>query len=376
VERGTMPLAAGVEPRCRRSIHGSVNARDAPFRLVVKSLMAAALLVLLILALVRLLDLVLLVFGAVVIGILIRALADAIGRYTFIAGRWRLYAALVVIVAVVGVVAWVFGSQLSGDFSRLARTLVASWRELERRIAQFPGGAAFVSSFRGVALSARDMVPHLLSMVNSLTNAAIDLVLLLFGSIFFAANPSLYRAGLVQMVPKRHRPLADEALRDTGAALRQWMVGQFAMMVFIGVLTGTGLWLVGVPSAAALGVIAGFLEAIPYFGPILSAFPALAMAATKDMRTVLLALAVVTAVQQLEAALFTPYVHKKVVSLPPAVSVFGVVAMGVLFGPLGLLFAAPLLVTVFVLVKRLYVEEALDTPTPVPGRDDAEEPPP
>jgi predicted PurR-regulated permease PerM len=62
-------------------------------------------------------------------------------------------------------------------------------------------------------------------------------------------------------------------------------------------------------------------------------------------------------------------VHKKVVSLPPAVSVFGVVAMGILFGPLGLLLAAPLLVTVFVLVKRLYVEEALHTPTHVPGRD-------
>jgi predicted PurR-regulated permease PerM len=206
-------------------------------------------------------------------------------------------------------------------------------------------------------------------VVNTVTNVAIDFVLLVFGSIFFAVNPSLYRAGVVQLVPKAKRALADEALRDTGAALRQWMVGQFAMMVFIGVLTGTGLWLVGVPSALALGIVAGFLEAIPYFGPIMSAVPALAMASTDGVRTMLLALAVVTAIQQLEAALFTPYVHKKVVSLPPALSVFGVVAMGILFGPLGLLLAAPLLVTLFVLVKRLYVEEALGTPTHVPGRD-------
>jgi predicted PurR-regulated permease PerM len=63
-------------------------------------------------------------------------------------------------------------------------------------------------------------------------------------------------------------------------------------------------------------------------------------------------------------------VQKKVISLPPAVTVFGVIAGGVLFGPPGLLFAAPLLVVVFVLVKRLYVEEALHTPTYVPGRDD------
>jgi len=346
-----------------------VDARDIPFRLVLKSLIAAALLVLLILALLRLLDLLLLVFGAVVLGILIRALADAIGRHTFISGRWRLYVALLVIVSCVGTAIWLFGSQLSVDFARLAQTLTAGWRQLEQRIAGFPGGRAVVSGLDRASLSARDMVPHLLSVVNTVTNVAIDFVLLAFGSIFFAANPPLYRAGLVQMVPKRHRALADEALRDTGAALRQWMVGQFAMMVFIGLLTGFGVWLVGVPSAAALGVIAGFLEAIPYFGPIMSAVPVLAMASTEGTGTMLLALAVVTAVQQLEAALFTPYVHKKVVSLPPAVSVFGVVAMGILFGPLGLLLAAPLLVTAFVLVKRLYVEEALDTPTHVPGRD-------
>lgn len=346
-----------------------MNARDISFRLVLKSLIAAALLVLLILAILRLLDLVLLVFGAVVVGILIRALADTIGRYTFVSGRWRLYVAVLLIVLFLAAAVWLFGSQLSVDFARLARTLATTWRELEQQIARFPGGRAMVSGLDSASLSAKDMVPHLVSVVNTVTNVAIDFVLLVFGSIFFAANPSLYRAGVVQMVPKAQRALADEALRDTGAALRQWMVGQFAMMVFIGIITGTGLWLVGVPSALALGIVAGFLEAIPYFGPIMSAVPVLAMASTDGMRTMLLALAVVTAVQQLEAALFTPYVHKKVVSLPPALSVFGVVAMGILFGPLGLLLAAPLLVTLFVLVKRLYVEEALHTPTHVPGRD-------
>ncbi len=346
-----------------------MSARDIPFRLVVKSLLVAALLVLLTLAVLRLLDLLLLVFGAVVIGLLIRALADAIGRYTFVAGGWRLYVALLAIVAVLAAVGWVFGTQLSGDFSRLAETLADTWWELQQRLARFPGGRALASDLDRISLSGHDIVPHLLTMVNTVSNIALDLVLLLFGSIFFAANPSLYRRGLVQLVPKAQRELVDEALRDTGAALRQWMIGQSMMMALIGVLTGAGLWLVGVPSAAALGVIAGFLEVIPYFGPILSAFPVLAMAATDGLPTMLLALAVVTAIQQLEAVLFTPYVHKKVVSLPPAVSVFGVVAMGILFGPLGLLLAAPLLVTVFVLVKRLYVEEALHTPTHVPGRD-------
>lgn len=347
----------------------TVNARDIPFRLVVRTLLVAALLVLVVLAFLRLLDLVLLVFGAVVVATLIRALADLISRHSFIHGRWSLYAALLVIALALAGLGWVFGSQLTGDFSRLTQTLAQAWRSLGDYLGKLPGGEAIADGLDKSSLAEGHVLPSFFTILRSASNVAIDLVLLLFGSIFIASSPGLYRKGLVLLVPKAHRELADEALLDVGQALRQWMVGQFVMMIFIGVLTGLGLWLVGVPAAAALGVVAGFLEAIPYFGPILSAVPVLVMASSEGMRTMLLALAVVTVVQQLEAALFTPYVHKKVVSLPPALSVFGVVAMGILFGPLGLLLAAPLLIVVFVLVKRLYVEEALETPTHVPGRD-------
>ena len=60
-------------------------------------------------------------------------------------------------------------------------------------------------------------------------------------------------------------------------------------------------------------------------------------------------------------------VQKRAVSLPPALTVFGIVAAGLLFGTVGLIFAAPLLVVAYVLVKKLYVQEALGTDTPIPG---------
>jgi predicted PurR-regulated permease PerM len=78
-------------------------------------------------------------------------------------------------------------------------------------------------------------------------------------------------------------------------------------------------------------------------------------------------LTLIVAVQQVEGSLIMPFVQKKAVSLPPALTVFGVVAGGLLFGPLGLIFAAPMLVVAFVLVKRLYVKEALGTDTKMPG---------
>jgi predicted PurR-regulated permease PerM len=214
-----------------------------------------------------------------------------------------------------------------------------------------------------------NFVPRLLGALNWVTTVAIELVVVLFGIVFIAADPALYRRGLTLLFPREHRPLADEALVDAGLALRQWVIGLFVVMVFIGVFCGLGLWLVGVPSAVGLGLIAGTLELIPYLGPIISAVPVALVAATRGPDTLLLGLAVMLVVHWVEAAVVSPLAAKKVVSLPPAVSVFGVIAGGMLFGPVGLIFASPLLVVAMVLVKRLWVEEALHTPTHVPGRD-------
>jgi predicted PurR-regulated permease PerM len=346
-----------------------VNAQDSSFRLVLKSLIAAALLVLLAVALVRLLDLLILVFGAVVVATLLRGLAEAIERRTPLSPRWSLAAALLIVVAVLAIVGWLFGSQLRTDLGAVGHTLQASWERLSQRVAGLPGGKEVAAAMRHAKVPTDNFVPRLVGALDWVTTVAIELVVVLFGIVFIAADPALYRRGLTLLFPREHRPLADEALVDAGLALRQWVIGLFVVMVFIGVFCGLGLWLVGVPSAVGLGLIAGTLELIPYLGPIISAVPVALVAATRGPDTLLLGLAVMLVVHWVEAAVVSPLAAKKVVSLPPAVSVFGVIAGGMLFGPVGLIFASPLLVVAMVLVKRLWVEEALHTPTHVPGRD-------
>jgi predicted PurR-regulated permease PerM len=78
-------------------------------------------------------------------------------------------------------------------------------------------------------------------------------------------------------------------------------------------------------------------------------------------------LAVYVIVQQIESYVILPVVQRKAVSLPPALTLFAVVAMGALFGPLGLLFATPLTVVAFVLVKKLYLADTLHEQTQIPG---------
>ena len=74
------------------------------------------------------------------------------------------------------------------------------------------------------------------------------------------------------------------------------------------------------------------------------------------------------AIQQVGSNVITPVVQERMVSIPPALLLFAVLALGLLFGPLGLVVAVPLTVALFVAVKKLYVRQTLGEPTPVPGK--------
>jgi predicted PurR-regulated permease PerM len=202
-------------------------------------------------------------------------------------------------------------------------------------------------------------------------SVAIGILATIVGGIFLAAQPALYRAGLLQLFPGTARDRAAATLDSCGGALRLWLLGQLAGMVIVGALTGFGVWLVGLPSPIALGVLAGLLEFIPYAGPILMAIPALLIAATMDMRTVLETLAVFVAVQQLEGHLIMPLIWRRAVLLPPALTLFALFAMGLVFGPLGVLLAAPLTVVAYVSVKEIFVRGLLGEQTVIPGEPPA-----
>jgi predicted PurR-regulated permease PerM len=154
---------------------------------------------------------------------------------------------------------------------------------------------------------------------------------------------------------------------ESERALRLWLKGQAIAMVVVGLLTGLGLWALGMPSALTLGLLAGVLEFIPFAGPIIAAVPAILLALAVSPELALWVTLLYVAIQQFEGNLLTPLVQQYAVDLPGAVLLFSLIGFGTLFGTLGVILAAPLAVVTMVLVKRLYVIETLDTPTPIPG---------
>lgn len=131
-------------------------------------------------------------------------------------------------------------------------------------------------------------------------------------------------------------------------------------MIFVGLATGIGFALLGVPLALSLGLIAALLDFVPFFGPIVAGVLAVLFAFTEGPQTALYVAILMLAVQQVEGNLLMPLVQRWAVQLPAMLGLIAVVIFAGWFGIPGIVFATPLMVVLMVLVRKLYVEEYLE----------------
>jgi predicted PurR-regulated permease PerM len=307
----------------------------------------------------------LLLFGAVLVALALRALARPLSRHGVLKMRHAVLLATLVLTLAIAAALWLLGGPLSTQFEELRSQLPQSWRAAERWLRERPFGPRILDS-----LQDGDSMPWdgIAGMAMRTANAASGLLLIVLIGIYLALDAGLYRDGMVRPVPPRRRGLARDALDATGDALTRWLLGQAVMMVVVGVVVTVGLSLLGVPLALALGVIAGVLEFVPFFGPIVSGLLAVLVAFSLGPQQALYVALLFVVVQQLEGNVLMPLVQRWAVHLPPALAVAGVVVFGSLFGIPGIVFGTPLSVVTMVLVKRLYVEHILER---APTHDDA-----
>ena len=314
---------------------------------------------------------ILMLFGAVVVASVFRALADQLRDWFKIRDSIAVGLSVILILGLAGALVWLFGSHFAGQFEGLRENLPRAWRSFEIRVGELGFGKQLSDAMTQDGGIAGGLFGNIGRTIMSVSAAIADLMVVIFGGIFLAAQPNFYRIGAIKLIPSGKRALVAEAMLDSERALRLWLRGQLIAMVLVGLLTGGGLWLLGMPSAAVLGLLAALLEFIPFAGPVLAAIPAvlLALAVSPDLALWVVLLYVL--VQQIEGNILQPLIQQYAVDLPGVVLLFALIAFGALFGVLGVILAAPLAVVTYVLVKRLYVVEALDTATPIPGEGKA-----
>lgn len=308
-------------------------------------------------------NLLILAFGSILGAIVIHALAEIFEARLRLSPKAALGVGIVSVLAIIILLGWLFGVEFRTQVNILVTRLPDILSQLGAQLSSSPVGAKVVDAVRAAFAGSR-VAQDIGGLAEGAGQFVLNALLVLVGAIFFAIDPKVYERGFLLLMPPSKRAVMEDALLDTASTLRLWLRAQLIQMTTMGVLVGLGLWLVGVPSAPALGLLAGLSEFIPYVGPLAAMVPALGLAATQSLHHVLLTVAVFAVVRIIQTNVITPFVTSRVVAIPPAVTLFAILAIGAVFGLFGLFFSAAILVVIYTLIRSLYLRDTLGEDIP------------
>ncbi len=309
-------------------------------------------------------DVILLLFAGVLLAVFLRGLADLTRRYTKLSeGLSVLLVSFLLLVILGGAIA-LLAPSVAEQVRHLRDELPRSAQQASAYISQFGWGKTLIEQMPSTDdikqnVDASSVVSRVGGYFSSTVGALGNFFIVILLAIYLATEPKFYANGLTKLFPKGIRPRVYEVLSAIGETLSWWLIGKVASMIFIGLLTWIGLWILGVPLSLTLGLIAGLLSFIPNFGPIFSAVPAILLGFIDSPINALYVLILFVIVQIVESNVVTPLIERRTVELPPALTILAQLALGVLIGGLGLVLATPLLAVIMVLVQMVYVQDVL-----------------
>ncbi|MBU6266733.1 MAG: AI-2E family transporter [Sphingomonadales bacterium] len=305
----------------------------------------------------RLLDALLLLFSAILLAVALRGLAMRLHALTGAAIGLCLGVVVLVLVATAAAVLWLFGSQIALQYNEIAHRAPVAVTALIDTARAHPLGHYFVGGLDGAgAGSASGAITGVLTSLVTASLAGLAYVaLVFFGGLYLAAEPDRYRTGFLRLVPPDRRVAVAGFLDDCTTILRRWLLGQLVVMLTIGVLSGCGLWLLGIDAAIALGLTGGLLCFVPYVGAILAAVPAVLMAFAQSPADAFYVALLFMGVHFVEGNFVTPMVEDRSVSLPPVISIFSTLVFSILFGPVSVMVAVPVTIVAITALETFYV---------------------
>lgn len=310
------------------------------------------------------LDVIMLAFAGILVAIFLRGLADLTRRYTKLSeGLSVLLVSVLLLVILAGAIT-LLAPSVAEQGRHLRDELPKSAQQASQYISQFSLGKTLIDQMPSTDeivqnLDASTVLSRVGGYFSSTLGALGNFFVMILLAIYLAVEPEFYAVGFTKLFPIRVRPRARQVLDTIAETLSWWLIGKVASMLFIGILTWIGLWILDVPLSLTLGLIAGLLSFIPNFGPILSAVPAILLGFIDSPIKALYVLILFIIVQIIESNVVTPMIERRTVELPPALTIVAQLALGILLGAVGLILATPLVAVIMVLVQMVYIQDVL-----------------
>jgi predicted PurR-regulated permease PerM len=225
-----------------------------------------------------------------------------------------------------------------------------------------------------------DFFGRLLSLTRGVLELALVFVIGPIIAFYLLVDLPKIKRGAKAMIPARRRREVESLLDRIGKAIGGFFRGQLLVSLFVGIASAIGLYIVGLPFWAVVGLVTGLFNLIPLIGPFIGGAVAVAIAFTTDSSGGVLSLdpgwplalgsgIALLSVQQLDNHVLSPNIVARTVRLHPVTVMLGLLAGGTLLGLWGVLLAVPTLATAKILLLHAW-DTTMQWPPPTP-----EEPP-
>jgi predicted PurR-regulated permease PerM len=225
-----------------------------------------------------------------------------------------------------------------------------------------PGAATTrnLPSAGALASSGGAIISQTFKLLLGTVSAVSNFFIVLFLGLTFAAQPGVYRKGLLFMAPARHRARVTVIVDRIGETLERWLIAQIITMLAVFFVTSIGLAIIGIQSSFILGIQAGLLAFIPTVGALIAGLIVVLASLASGWVAAASAFALFLGVHVLESYILTPMIQRQALDIPPATLFAFQILLGVVFGIWGLALALPLMAIAKVMIDHFKAEESAE----------------
>lgn len=253
---------------------------------------------------------------------------------------------------------------LATDIASLLNNLPSYISQLQAQLTSLPViGTQLASVLSNTASATADLgaalekaASELLAAFGDLSVLTIELVTVLTLTFFFSTNPTARNKLIYGWMSPRRMVFSEGVVRRLEGRLPRWLLGQLGVSLYIFLAQGTLLWLLGIPNAFSISLVAGVLEFIPYLGGFVGGVLAALGGLTISPLTALLGILATMLVSGVESYVIDPLFFGKAVTIHPALVLVGLLLFGIAAGLLGVFLAIPLMVVISEIYNSLVLE--------------------
>jgi predicted PurR-regulated permease PerM len=327
-----------------------------------------------------------LIFAGVLLAVALNAMTNGLGRLVRLPHPLRLAMVCVVLAVLASGVTYLGGATIAQQASALSDTIKGQLVHFKSFLDKngidtsyfdlgnsgekggssggTPGAGAtsHLPSAGAIASSGGAIVSQTFKLLLGTVGAVGNFFIALFLGLALAAQPSVYRNGLLFLAPAKQRARATVIVDRIGDTLERWLIAQIATMFAIFVVTWIGLAIIGIPGSFILGVQAGLLGFIPTVGALIAGLIVILASLSSGWIATLSAFLLFLGVHAMESYVLTPLLQRQALDIPPATLFAFQILLGVVFGIWGLSLALPMMAIAKVIIDYFKSDEAAANP--------------